>query len=97
MPDQPIKIFMSASGQARLEVALEHETVWFNQSQVAVLFSTPTDSVGLHLKHILEGEELQEAATSEEFFGSSTGGTETGSSSFKARQVRRNYHCALPG
>ncbi|KPQ26459.1 MAG: hypothetical protein HLUCCO06_06595 [Halomonas sp. HL-93] len=35
MNDQQIQIFTSEDGQAHLEVALEQETVWLSQAQIA--------------------------------------------------------------
>jgi len=67
MSDQHIQIFTSADGQAYLEVALEHETVWLSQAQMGQLFSTSTDNISLHLKNIYHDEELIEEATTEDF------------------------------
>lgn len=36
----------------RVEVRLERETVWLTQRQMAELFDTSSDNVGLHLKRI---------------------------------------------
>ncbi len=38
MSTQQIQIFTSEDGQARLEVALEQETVWLRQEQMCQLF-----------------------------------------------------------
>lgn len=67
MEDQQVRIFTSSDGQAQLEVALDQETVWLNQSQMAALFDTSTDNVGLHLKNIYQESELKEAPTTEDF------------------------------
>jgi len=62
-----VRIFTSTDGKAQLEVALEQETVWLNQSQMAALFDTSSDNVGLHLKNIYQEGELEEAPTTEDF------------------------------
>ncbi|WP_018404072.1 virulence RhuM family protein [Marinobacter gelidimuriae] len=67
MTEQQIRIFTSNDGQAQLEVALEQETVWLHQSQMAALFDTSTDNVGLHLKNIYQEGELKEVPTTEDF------------------------------
>ena len=67
MTEQQIRIFTSNDGQAQLEVALERETVWLHQSQMAALFDTSTDNVGLHLKNIFQEGELKEIPTTEDF------------------------------
>jgi len=67
MTEQQIRIFTSKDGQAQLEVALQQETVWLHQSQMAALFDTSTDNVGLHLKNIYQEGELKENPTTEDF------------------------------
>jgi hypothetical protein len=67
MADQQVRIFTSTDGQAQLEVALDRETVWLNQSQMSALFDTSTDNVGLHLKNIFSEGELEEDRTTEDF------------------------------
>ncbi|WP_198411306.1 virulence RhuM family protein [Marinimicrobium alkaliphilum] len=67
MTEQQIRIFTTSDGRAQLEVALDRETVWLNQNQMATLFDTSTDNVGLHLKNIYREGELEEASTTEDF------------------------------
>ncbi|MGP5018422.1 RhuM family protein [Vreelandella alkaliphila] len=67
MTERRVHLFVSPDGQAQLEVALERETVWLHQSQMAALFDTSADNVGLHLKNIYREGELQEALTTEDF------------------------------
>ena len=52
MNSQQIQIFTSEDGKAQLEVALEQDTVWLSQAQMAELYDTSADNVGLHLKNI---------------------------------------------
>ena len=59
-------IVYESSGEARVDVRLEHDTVWLTQRQMADLFDTSTDNVGLHLKNIFSDGELEEAATTED-------------------------------
>ena len=54
-------------GDAPVRVRLEGDTVWLTQRQIADLFGTSSDNVGLHLRNIFADEELNEAATTEEF------------------------------
>ena len=58
-------IFDFANGQ--VQVRLEGETVWLSQAQMAELFGTSSDNISLHLKNIYKEQELQEAATTEDF------------------------------
>ncbi|MBV2182687.1 MAG: virulence RhuM family protein [Castellaniella sp.] len=62
---QQLIIFEAEAGQ--VEVRLEGETVWLSQAQMAELFTTSTDNIGLHLKNIYKEQELQESATTEDF------------------------------
>ena len=59
-----IAIYESPKG--RVEVRVDRETVWLSQRQMAELFDTSTDNIGLHLKRIYADAELDEPATTEE-------------------------------
>ena len=50
-----------------MDVRLDQETVWLTQRQMAELFQTSTDNVGLHLKNVFTDGELEESATTEDF------------------------------
>ena len=50
-----------------VEVRLEGDTVWLSQAQMAELFGTSSDNISLHLKNIFFDNELDEAATTEDF------------------------------
>lgn len=66
-PGGEVVVYEAAGGEVRVEVRLERETVWLTQKQMAVLFDTSTDNVGLHLKNIFSEGELAEAATAEDY------------------------------
>jgi len=59
-------VIFESEGQP-VQVRLEGETVWLTQAQMAELFSTSTDNIGLHLKNIYTDNELVEPATAEDF------------------------------
>ncbi|OIQ77331.1 toxin Doc [mine drainage metagenome] len=59
------EIAIYQSTQGRVEVRVDRETVWLSQRQMAELFETSTDNIGLHLKRIYADAELDEAATTE--------------------------------
>jgi death-on-curing family protein len=61
-----VVVYDAPGGEARVEVRLAHETVWLTQRQMAELFESSTDNVGLHLKNIYAERELDEAATTED-------------------------------
>jgi len=60
-------VYETPEGEARVDVRLERETVWLTQRQMAELFDTSTDNVGLHLKNVFDEGELVEAATTEDY------------------------------
>lgn len=64
-----------------VEVRVERETVWLTQRQMAELFDSTTDNIGLHLKNVFSDNELEEEATTEEYSVVQQEG---------GRQVRRN-------
>ncbi|MCL1065705.1 virulence RhuM family protein [Shewanella olleyana] len=60
-----VEIFETDAGS--VEVKVHNESVWLTQSQMAELFATSTDNVGLHLKNIFIDEELLENSSTEDF------------------------------
>ncbi|MBW4047711.1 MAG: hypothetical protein HIU89_07205 [Proteobacteria bacterium] len=60
------EIAIYQSPQGRVEVRVDHDTVWLSQRQMAELFETSTDNIGLHLRRIYADAELEESATAEE-------------------------------
>lgn len=62
-----VVLYEAPDGELRLDVRLERETVWLSQRQMAVLFKTSTDNIGLHLKNIYKDGELEESATTEDY------------------------------
>jgi prophage maintenance system killer protein len=62
-----VVVYETPGGGVRVEVRLDHDTVWLTQRQMADVFDTSTDNVGLHLKNIFGDSELEEEATTEDF------------------------------
>lgn len=60
-------IYQSELGQTRLEVRLSGETVWLTQKMMAELFQTSVPNINMHLKNIVEEQELTEAAVIKDF------------------------------
>lgn len=65
-PTGEVVVYEAPDGEVRVEVLVGDETVWLSQAQMAELFETSTDNVGLHIKNVYAEEELEEAATAEE-------------------------------
>ncbi len=60
-------IYQTETGETKLEVRLENETVWLTQKLMAELFQTTPQNITIHLKNIFEEGELEEAATCKDF------------------------------
>ena len=61
--DTKILIYQSDSGETRLEVRLEDETVWLTQNLMAELYETTKQNISLHIQNIFEEGELAPEAT----------------------------------
>lgn len=61
--------FKSEDGHESLDVNFDpaHETVWLTQAQIADLFNTTTENVVMHLRNILNENEIDEQATTKDF------------------------------
>lgn len=66
-PGGEVIVYESPEGGGSVDVRFKDESVWLTQLQMAEVFRTSTDNVGLHLKNIYATGELKEAATTEDF------------------------------
>jgi len=66
-PNPPAKgqflVYSAEDGRTKIEVRLEHETVWLTQQHMADLFQTTKQNVSLHLQNIFAERELDRGAT----------------------------------
>ena len=60
-------VYEDAGGEVRFDVRLDRETVWQTQRQMAEVFDSTVDNVGLHLRNVYSSGELEERATTEDF------------------------------
>ncbi|WP_144820498.1 virulence protein RhuM/Fic/DOC family protein [Marinobacter piscensis] len=67
MTEQQVRIFTSTDGQAQLEVALEQETVWLSQIQMAELFGKDVRTVNEHVGNVFHEGELEKEPTIRKF------------------------------
>ena len=67
MANQQVQIFMTADGQAQLQVALEQETVWLSQAQMAELFDKDVRTISEHIGNVYSEAELEREATIRKF------------------------------
>ena len=62
-----IVIYESESGDVRLDVRLENETVWLTQQQIALLYGKSTSTINEHISNIFEDKELLPEACIKKF------------------------------
>ena len=62
--ERSIAIFESESGNVKLEIDPEHETVWATQQEIADTFGCSAENVRQHINNIYSEGELNETATS---------------------------------
>lgn len=61
-----IIIYQPNNLSTRLEVRIEHETVWLTQAQMADLFQTTRNNVTLHISNIFKEKELDKISVSKD-------------------------------
>jgi len=74
-PNSQIIIYQTESGQTKVEVRLQDETVWLTQKLMAELFQTTSQNITMHLNNIYKEDELDESSTCKEFLQVQTEGT----------------------
>lgn len=60
-------MFQLDNKEQGIEVFYEADTLWMTQKAMSMLFDCSTDNIGLHLKNIYSGGELNKNATTEEY------------------------------
>ena len=62
-----IILYNTEDGETKIEVAVDGDTVWLSQRQMAELFDCTTDNISLHLKNVFNEAELSENSVTEEY------------------------------
>ncbi|WP_428357451.1 RhuM family protein [Methyloprofundus sp.] len=70
-----ILIYQTESGQIKIDVRLENETVWLTQKLMSELFQVAKSTISEHIKHIFQEGELEKEATVRKFRTVQTEGT----------------------
>jgi len=60
-------IYQTESGETKIDVRLENETVWLTQRLMAELFDTSVPNINIHLKNCYEDGEIEGKATIKDF------------------------------
>ncbi len=66
MENSQIVIYQTPDDKASIEVKLEQETVWLNQSQMVALFHQTKQNISLHISNLFREGELDRNATVKE-------------------------------
>ena len=60
-------IYQTETGETKIDVRFQDETVWLSQQLIAELFQTTVPNVNMHVKNIFEEGELSKKATIKDF------------------------------
>jgi hypothetical protein len=60
-------LYQTEDGQTKIEVRLQDETVWLNQSQLCELFDKDKRTISEHIQNIFREGELNEEAVVRKF------------------------------
>ncbi|WP_047984315.1 virulence RhuM family protein [Ornithinibacillus californiensis] len=55
-----ILIYQTEDGNTKIDVRLENETVWMTQKAIAEMYQSTKQNISLHIKNIIDEEELDE-------------------------------------
>jgi hypothetical protein len=67
-PQSQIIIYKTETGETKIDVRFDGETVWLTQNSLADLLQTTKQNIGQHIKNITEEGELSENSTVKKFF-----------------------------
>lgn len=67
-------IYTLPSGDVRVNVFVENETVWLTQKAMSLLFDTTPQNITIHIKNVYESNELAELVTCKEILQVQTEG-----------------------
>jgi prophage maintenance system killer protein len=62
-----IIIYQAEDGETRIDVRLDHDTVWLTQAQMIELFHSSKANISEHIKHVFEEGELEEESVVRKF------------------------------
>ncbi|GAI56138.1 unnamed protein product, partial [marine sediment metagenome] len=65
--DGPARTRRRFTGQTRIQVRLEKETVWLTQAALADLYQTTPQNITTHIRNIYEEGELTDEATCKDY------------------------------
>lgn len=69
-----IIIYTSPDNKTEVTVQMQDDTVWLTQAQMAELFDTTKQNIGLHMKNIFSSGELDKVSVVKDFFTTASDG-----------------------
>jgi hypothetical protein len=72
--ENQIVIYTSPDNHTEVTVKMQDDTVWLTQAQMAELFDTTKQNIGLHMKNIFSGGELDKISVVKDFFTTASDG-----------------------
>lgn len=62
MPEEEIIIYTSKDGKTEIALTKLSDKIWLSQTDIAALFGTSVANISMHIKNILEDNELSESS-----------------------------------
>lgn len=66
-PGGEVLVYEAPDGNVRVDVRLDHETVWLSQEQIGMLFGRERSVITKHIRNVFKEGELEPAATCAKF------------------------------
>lgn len=66
-PEGEVLVYQTEDGVNRILVRFEGETVWLTQAMMAELYDTSVPNINIHIRNVLEEDELSAEATIKEY------------------------------
>ena len=76
-PGGEVLVYEASDGQIRVDVRLDHETVWLNQEQMGQLFGRERSVITKHVRNVFREGKLEAGAVCAEFAQVQTEGERT--------------------
>ena len=62
-----ILIYQTESGDTKVDVYLNQDTIWMSRVNIARLYATTPQNISMHIKNIYHDHELEEERTSKDY------------------------------
>lgn len=69
-----ILLYRTSDGKTRIDVKLYDQTAWLTQAQMATLFETTKQNIGIHLKNLFAEGEIAEISVVKDYFTTASDG-----------------------